>query len=105
LFGAIRAGQLIGGRGRGRFFQQRVQSAQQRFDLLRIKHGRGDQQCRRARRHQGWVGFNGRFQRGFIGQLAPRRRSRRIRPETQLQQRLLARLLICLGLHSHLAAP
>ncbi|HEV8291150.1 MAG TPA: hypothetical protein VGP94_04485 [Tepidisphaeraceae bacterium] len=91
-----------------------MQPAQQRFNLLRVEHRRRYQQGRRTGRNQRWIGFNGRFKRSFsdgpvlrriarsIGQILFRRR---IRSETQFQKRLLARLLVRLGLRSHVRAP
>ena len=83
-----------------------MQPAQERFDLLRVEHGGRNQQGRRAGRDQRWIGFDVRFQRGLVVHLFLHRRvigglDRWIRSKTQLQQRLLARLLVCLGIHSH----
>ena len=97
--------------GRGRLFQKRMQTAQQRLHLLWIEHRRRNQQCRRASRNQRWirfdVGLNVRFRRLLVrlcigGSISVRRNlDGRIGSKTQFQERFLARLLVCLGLRSH----
>jgi len=99
--------QRVGGGGGGRFLQKRMQPTQQRFNLLRIKHGRGDQKRRRAGRHQRWIAFEILFQRVVADECGPLIPGqillrRWIWSKTQFQQRLLARLLVGLGFHSHL---
>jgi hypothetical protein len=93
-----------------------MQAAQQGFDLLRIEHRRRDQKGRCTGRHQRGVGFEILLQRGLIRRRLLRRLLFKqpfcafiwrievdgwIWAETQFQQRLLARLLVYLGLHSH----
>jgi len=110
LFAQRIDGQRIGGGRGGTFLQKRMQSAQQRFNLLRIEHRRRDQEGRCSGRHQRRVALKILFQRvsgeRFIRSFATRFiYRRRIRSKTQFQQRLLARLLVRLGLHSHIRAP
>src|SRR5687767_254108 len=57
LIGQYIAGQRVGGGRGGSFFQQRMQSAQKRFNLPRVEHGGGDQQGRSTGRDQRRVGF------------------------------------------------
>jgi hypothetical protein len=55
-------GQCVGSGGRGRFLQERMQPAEQRFHFLWIENRRRDQQRRCTGRDQRRIGFEGGLQ-------------------------------------------
>jgi hypothetical protein len=59
-------GQRIGGRRGGRFFQKRMQPAEQRLDLLWIEHRRRYQERRRTGGNERRIVFQVRFQLVFF---------------------------------------